>query len=256
MRKVILKDTLMNLQTAIQNKTREKLFVSLATKPGTTGVRFYTRLFEMHGVNAEYVACECTDLARDITLVREYCAGASVTMPYKQQVLNYIDVNYSAFTPVNTILNDRGFLSGYNCDLLGLTDLIHHQVQGKTVNILGSGAMSKNVKIICADQAEFCKIYSRKHGNWAMRNTNYDVLINTTSIGMDGEECPINPANVSLVVDCVIGNTPLIQRAAKHGSRVISGNDIYLAQLRYQFKLYTGISLDTSVLKDLAKTIW
>lgn len=246
----------MNLQTAIKKKSKEKLFVSLAMTPGTTGVKFYTKLFEIYGVNAEYVACECTDLYEDICLARSSCAGVSVTMPYKQQVLKYIDVNYSAYTPVNTILNDHGFLSGYNCDILGMKDLIEKEVEGKSVNILGSGAMSKNAKTICTDRAEFSKIYSRKHGNWLMRNTNYDVLINTTSIGMNGVDCPVDSINTDLVVDCVIGNTPLVQKAIKHGARVITGNDIYLSQLKHQFKLYTGITVDIGILKDLSKTVW
>ena len=234
----------MDLQTAINNKSKDKLFVSLALKPGTTGTRVYTKIFEKYNIDAEYVACECTDLAKDMALVRQYCAGASITMPYKKQVNNYIDVNYSTFTPINTVLNSNGFLTGYNCDLLGLKDLLEKRIIGKNVNILGSGAMSQNAQLICNTKAGFCKVYSRNRNNWVLRNTQYDVLINTTSIGMGTDECPVDDIRADLIVDCVIGDTELIRRARSLGKEFITGNDVYLAQLKHQARLYTGINIE------------
>ena len=233
----------MDLQTAINNRTKDRLFVSLALKPGTTGTRVYTKIFDRYNINAEYVACECTDLARDMELVRQHCAGASITMPYKQQVIDYIDVNYSPCTPVNTVVNTNGFLAGYNCDLLGLKDILQTEIKGKKVGILGSGAMSQNVQTLCRTYADFYKVYSRKQGNWMLRNTVYDVLINTTSIGMDGVDSPLEAIRADLIVDCVVGQTPLLKQAYLAGSRFISGNDIYLAQLKHQARLYTGIDV-------------
>lgn len=233
----------MDLKTAIKNKNKERLFVSLALKPGTTGTKVYTKIFNQYGIDAEYVACECTDLEGDMALVREHCAGASITMPYKQQVVKFIDVNYSPFTPVNTIVNTNGYLAGYNCDLLGMKDLLESKVKDKQVNILGSGAMSQNAQMVCKPNATFYKIYSRRHGNWLMRNTTYDVLINTTSLGMNNE-CPVDQIRADLIVDCVMGDTPLIKRAREEGKECITGYDIYIAQLRHQARLYTGISIE------------
>ena len=234
----------MQLSEAIARQTKSKLFVSLALKPGTTGTRVYTKIFDKYNIDAEYVACECTDLAADMELVRKHCAGASITMPYKQQVVQYIDVNYSPCTPVNTVINTNGFLAGYNCDLLGLKDLLEPVISGKKVGILGSGAMSQNAQVLCRTYADFFKVYSRKQGNWMLRNTVYDVLINTTSVGMDGVDSPVETIRADVVVDCVIGNTPLVKQAYTPGSRFITGYDIYFAQLKHQAKLYTGISID------------
>ena len=49
----------MKLADAIAYKQKSELFVSLAAKPGKTGMTFYNALFEHHGINAEYVACHC-----------------------------------------------------------------------------------------------------------------------------------------------------------------------------------------------------
>jgi shikimate 5-dehydrogenase len=73
----------MNLSDAVNEQTRQKLFVSLAGKPGTTGTTFYNKLFDYHNIDAEYVACSCVDLAQDIDLARNTCSGISVTMPFK-----------------------------------------------------------------------------------------------------------------------------------------------------------------------------
>ena len=53
--------TSMNLQQAIEWQSKNKLFVSLAARPGKTGETFYNTLFAYHGIDAEYVACVCTD---------------------------------------------------------------------------------------------------------------------------------------------------------------------------------------------------
>jgi shikimate 5-dehydrogenase len=234
----------MQLSEAIARQTKSKLFVSLALKPGVTGQRVYTKIFNKYNIDAEYVACECTDLAADMELVRKHCAGASITMPYKQQVVQYIDVNYSPCTPVNTVVNTNGFLAGYNCDLMGLNDVLAGKLAGKTVKILGSGAMSQNAQIICREYAKYYKVYSRKQENWMLRNTTYDVLINTTSIGMDGIASPVESIRADLVVDCVIGAVPLHRQAMASNIPIITGHDIYLAQLKHQARLYTGITVE------------
>lgn len=235
----------MTLDEAIKQQTKSKLYVSLAIKPGTTGTKAYTKIFNHYGIDAEYVACECTDLSKDIELVRQHCAGASITMPYKQAVAKYIDVSYTAFTPVNTIINNNGSLFGYNCDLLGLADVLQYKIQGKSVKILGNGAMSKNAQVLCNEFADFYKVYNR--GNWVLRNTEYDVLINTTSIGMQSSDCPVEHLRANLIVDCVIGDTELIRKAQDAGKDYITGREIYLAQLKHQAKLYTGFDIEDSL---------
>lgn len=232
----------MNLLAAIKQQKRKNLFVSLSQRPGRTGTVVYNTIFQRFQIDAEYVACECTDLKSDIELVRKHCAGASISMPYKIPVSDLVDVNYSPFTPVNTITNKNGHLAGYNCDLLGLIDLLRNKIASKTVIILGDGAMSQNIQLICYHWARQCRVYNRS--NWSQRHQPADILINTTSIGMNDKECPVDEILCDLVVDCVIGNTELINLAARKNKQIISGKDIYLAQLRHQCRLYTELKID------------
>jgi shikimate dehydrogenase len=245
----------MNVQQAISWQTKSKLFVSLAAKPGKTGETFYNTLFKHHNIDAEYVACECTDLASDMQLVRQHCAGASITMPYKNQVQKYLDKSNANFMPINTVVNQAGVLTGYNCDYLGLQDILQDSVKDKSVVILGDGAMADNASLLCVDAANV-KIFSRRKDNWIYRHSKCDVLINSTSIGMGTEETPVDKITANLVIDCVIGNTKLIRHALDAGRQIITGAEIYIAQFQHQFRLYTEQDADQDVLKLVVKKVF
>jgi shikimate 5-dehydrogenase len=242
----------MNVQNAINWQHAGKLFVSLAANPGKTGEQVYNTLFKHQNIDAEYVACECTDLASDMELVRRHCAGASITMPFKKQVEKYIDMSWTSYAPINTVVNKDGFLTGYNCDLMGLKEVLGDKFKDKKIVLLGTGAMATNVKELCTEN-DICEV---QRNNWHLRHTSGDILINTTSIGMGTNESPVDVINASMVVDCVIGDTELIKQAHRAGKAYITGSDIYIAQFKYQFKLYTGQDADEEVLKVIAKKVF
>jgi len=246
----------MKLQQAIEWQHAENLFVSLSAKPGKTGEQFYNTLFKHHNINAEYVACECIDLAADMKLVREHCAGASISMPFKRQVEKHIGMSWAGYgMPINTVINKDKFLTGYNCDYMGLKDLLSEQIKDKKIIILGDGAMADNIQELCS-QVPTVQVASRRKNTWEIRRDKCDILINTTSIGMGSNESPVEDPNANLIVDCVIGNTQLIKQAKQSGKSVITGADIYIAQFRYQFKLYTEQDPDEDVLKLIARNVF
>ena len=243
----------MNIQQAIDWQKKARLFVSLAARPGRTGETFYNTLFQYHGINAEYVACECKDLAVDMDFARKYCAGVSVTMPFKIEVGQFVDAWECRPGPVNTIKVKQGRFIAYNCDYRGLEDTIT-DVKGKTITILGDGAMAENVKLLAEYKGANVNQYSRRAGNWDQRHQASDIVVNCTSIGMGTEESPLDHVNdVSTVVDCVIGNTALLKMARNSGHKAISGAEIYIAQFKHQFKVYTGMDADAAVVSRVAK---
>jgi shikimate dehydrogenase len=248
----------MNLQSAIDWQSKSKLFVSLAAKPGKTGETFYKTLFDHHGIDAEYVACVCTDLAQDMQLVRRHCAGASITMPFKRTAAHFVDTTVSpvvgAITPINTVVNQNGMLTAYNCDYLGLADVAAQDFKGLHVVILGDGAMSENARLLCKDAT--ITQASRRSYTWQLRNTQCDVLINTTSIGMNSADSPVDYINANTVIDCVIGDTELLRKANPIGAKTISGAEIYMAQFAHQFKYYTNQEPDHMVVAAVAKQLF
>lgn len=245
----------MDLKSAISWKEKSKLYVSLAAKPGKTGETFYNTLFKYHKIDAEYVACKCTDLKEDLALAREHCAGISITMPFKQQALDYIDSSDNLNGAVNTIVNDNKKLIGYNCDFMGIRDLLGSSFANKTIVVLGDGAMARNFLSLMADAA--VTQHSRKMNNWEDRHRAADILVNTTSVGMAEGESPVNHLdNIKTVVDCVIGATKLYRMSMHAGRKYISGADLYLAQFAHQFKIYTGIEPDKKVTQRVAKELF
>lgn len=247
----------MDIRTAIENKTKSKLFVSLSKYPGTTGKKFYTQLFSYYNIDAEYAPCESTNLEKDIKLVRAHCAGASISMPYKTMVWDFLNSVPTPITPVNTILNNPpGYLTGFNCDLMGMESLLLERLRNKQVTILGDGAMAWNFKILCSKNNATVHQFSRKQSNWHLKNIKTDVIINCTSIGMHGAASVVEQINADLVIDCVIGNTSLIKQSRAQGSEVVSGADLYVAQLEHQFAIYTNIYPARSIIQNLAKEIF
>ena len=73
----------------------------------------------------------------------------NVTIPYKESVIPYLDwISDTARTigAVNTIVNENGFLRGYNTDFGGMCALMEKnqiELHHKKVLILGSGGTSK-----------------------------------------------------------------------------------------------------------------
>ena len=246
----------MKLADAIKYNNQPQLYVSLAAIPGTTGTRFYRHMFHHHGISADYVACECDDLASDLELAKDHVNGVSITMPFKTQLTEFVDQwADDRLTVANTLKVDKHRFIAYNCDLLALEKLLPEHTQGRTVVILGDGAMAQNVRLACAGARDIVTA-SRKTGTWENRHRACDVLINATSVGMTDQSPVSSVEQAGMVVDCIIGNTRLAYMASKADKPVITGNDIYLEQFKLQFAAYTGQIPDIQELQQLSKKIF
>lgn len=86
--------------------------------------------FRALGIPAQYGVFEIpdTELSRFIENARhEPISGLSVSLPYKEDILRYIDVlddDAKKIGAVNTIVNKSGFLYGYNTDFVGAVDAL------------------------------------------------------------------------------------------------------------------------------------
>lgn len=188
-------------------------------------------------------------------------AGVNVTIPYKQQVIPYLDDlsdTARAIGAVNTIVNRSGRLYGDNTDLAGMIALIRRlglELHGKKVLILGTGGTSKTARA-AAQQLGAAEVYRlsrsgredavtyeearRLHGDAA-------VLINTTPCGMYPavEGCPLDPADfprLEGVVDAVYNplRTNLVLAAQERGIPAQGGLYMLAAQAVYAGALFRG----------------
>ena len=117
---------------------------------------FFNAKFEKEGINAEYFKFEIPNISHLINVIENNpeLRGLNVTIPYKEQVMAYldkIDPDTKQIGAVNVIKIDRSGgkpeLTGHNSDLSGfqrsISPLIkeHH----KKALILGTGGASKAV---------------------------------------------------------------------------------------------------------------
>ena len=117
---------------------------------------YFNQKFESENIDAEYINFEIPDVGMlmEVVAENENLNGLNVTIPYKEQVIPFldeIDPAASEVGAVNVIKFIRGKdglrLKGYNSDIIGFTDSIksllkpHHQ----SALVLGTGGAAKAV---------------------------------------------------------------------------------------------------------------
>ena len=168
--------------------------------------------------------------------------GINVTIPYKQDVIKYLDyVDDKARTigAVNTVVNKDGKLYGYNTDYFGLKTLLdcnEFDLKNKKVLILGTGGTSKTAYAVCEDSgASFlCKV-SRSAKDGALsyedvyeKHSDASYIVNTTPAGMypnlDGMPVDLRRfTNLEGVADVIYN--PLRTRLIEEAEELVEGNN-------------------------------
>lgn len=224
--------------------------------------------FRTAGVNGAYLAFRITDIAEGVRAVRALnMRGVSVTIPHKVSVMPLLD----ALTPlarnigaVNTITNDDGMLEGDNTDAKGAADALARQtdLNGKRVAILGAGGAARAVAFGVKEKGARVTILNRtveKGESLAaaldaaflpltdLRPDRYEVLINTTPVGMtpriDAMPLPETALAPGMVVMDIIYSplrTRLLETAEQRGCIVVDGLGMFVGQGAAQFERWTG----------------
>jgi len=200
-------------------------------------------------------------------------------MPYKQEVIQYLDeLDPSArlIGAVNTVVNENGTLIGYNTDGKGFfKSLPSFAIQGKKMTILGAGGAATAIIAQAAlDQAEEIFVFTRQSSydktvskmaviGWQTKSrvqvlnledsatlqekiNQSDLLVNGTSVGMDGKTLPLAesiqlPSQI-LVADVIYKpfETPFLKWARSQKVEAVNGLGMLLYQAAEAFELWTG----------------
>jgi len=216
-------------------------------------------------------------------------AGANVTIPYKEEVMKYLDeiTGEAKFIgAVNTIHNKEGKLIGYNTDGQGfITSLLSEgrvKLESQKVFLIGAGGAGKAIavklveraveRLVIIDKVEEkakalvkrlrenvpdCPVYASPHVGKEFAKTigESTLLINATPVGMnEGDPCVIDPncLHKDLLVYDVVYNreTPLIGEAKKRGLRVLGGIGMLIYQGAASFEIWTGRKAPVEVMRD------
>lgn len=197
--------------------------------------------------------------------------GLSVTRPHKEKVLQYldkIDEEAQLIGAVNTIVFEKGRLTGYNTDAKGALDAIENKVKvaKKRVVVLGAGGAAKAIiyetlkrgaEVVVLNRSEkkaddlaeyFGKDKALLTGGLEALSKHfkegYDILINTTPDPM-----PINPEWIipgSFVMDIMVypQYSAFLSVAQQKKCCLIFGYEMWINQALVQQKLWFKDSID------------
>jgi shikimate 5-dehydrogenase len=229
-----------------------KTFISLSNYPGSTGKYFYNKFFEYYSIDAEYIPKKSVNLKEDLEkAILDNVSGISLSMPFKQEVLSYLDkktANVEIYGTCNTVKLENDLLVGYNADINGLYQISKFIKPTDRITILGIGAMGQ-MFISYLEESHYgnLNICARSLGTWDNRHAASDVIVNCTAFGTATIDSPLDfiPPNANLVIDLAIKNNNLEQQCIHNRTKYISGKEFYKFQFLQQFEIYTGIGPDT-----------
>ena len=249
--------------------------------------------FDRTDENGVYVAWEIEekDLQSTLNNILIYdMYGINLSMPYKQAVLPFLDELTPAASligAVNTVLPKEGRLIGHNTDGKGFfASLAPFDIKGKSMLILGSGGAA--TAIICQallDGVQEIFVFDKAHHvastvermqvlsdqmdipiqvdsmeNQQSLQTALDkveLLIQATSIGMDGHSMPLS-REVQLSKDLLVADliyhpieTPFLAFCRQQGCHAINGLGMLLHQAAEAFYLWTGKRMPTDEIGEL-----
>lgn len=186
-------------------------------------------------------------------------SGLNVTMPYKQEVMKYLDElspEAEAIGAVNVIVRRNGKLKGFNTDYFGFKKMLERNgvdVKDRKCVVLGNGGASKAVTQVLFDKgASEVHVLSHKaidEGAALKENRDCEIMVNTTPVGMypSNGESVVSPGSfprLRWAIDVVYNplRTNFICQAQKSLIDAIGGLEMLVYQGIYSAMLFTTLS--------------
>ena len=199
-------------------------------------------------------------------------AGANVTIPHKQAVMQQMDVmdpEAARARAVNTIARDGDRLVGSNTDIAAIRSAIAStglEPMGAKAVILGAGGAARAAAValdgahltFVSRHAEDADVPGRAIAwddpSLHALTRSADLLVNATPLGRR-DEMPIRPAALprdGAVIDLVYvtGGTPLVRKARALGLRTADGWEVLLRQGALSFERWTGHPAPVDAMRD------
>ncbi|HDX9571433.1 TPA: shikimate dehydrogenase [Bacillus mobilis] len=214
-------------------------------------------------------------------------SGFNVTTPHKVAIMDYldkIDPLAKQIGAVNTVVHKDGKLIGYNTDGIGfvraLQSISSEPLQEKRILLLGAGGASRAIYFSLADVGvkeidvanrtvdkakEFIASCTATVHSVALslekateEQGNYDIIIQTTTIGMHPrvEHTPLQISSLKkgTIVSDIIYNpfeTKILCEAKEQGAVVQNGIDMFVYQGALAFEMWTGCVPNIDRMKQL-----
>jgi 3-dehydroquinate dehydratase/shikimate dehydrogenase len=218
-------------------------------------------------VNGVYVALHAKTLKDLLACVRDIpIHGLSITMPYKESILRYLDNTDTHTTKIgacNTVVRAQdGKLYGFNTDTAGVVRPLERRLalEQAKVLVLGAGGAARAAVFglkergaevyVLNRSAEAGKKLARQARARTIKRADlkklvFDVIINATPVGMGNtRDTPLHEDEIKakFVFDMIYDpvETRLIKLAKARGVEIIPGIEMFVHQAARQFEIWTG----------------
>lgn len=242
--------------------------------------QLHKEIYKRIGLNAAYknFPCPADKVPHAIESIRTLSiSGTNVTIPYKETVMPYLDeIDPTAQTlgVVNTILNQNGYLKGYNTDYEGFGLLFKRRnwnLKGSHITILGTGGSSKMVvqyvKDHGAESITLISRFSKKiENNGIITYKTYqelpglegDYLINTTPVGMypNMSASPITDETVThygAFIDLIYNplETIFLKQARNQNKPAVNGLEMLIGQAVKSVEIWENKTFPSTLVDEL-----
>lgn len=239
----------------------------------------FTTVLHRMGVKGAYVPfmVQPKDIGRAMQSIHILnLAGANVTVPHKESVIQYLDVlseGANIIGAINTVVRTGDQLKGYNTNAIGVMDALNHvgfDASKKTALVFGTGGAAKAVAFILnwlrteavyvagRSRAKAAAVVGRFAGTPLALEDLSDqtpaahIVVNATSVSSPEESASLaavaeelSLSSCELLLDLNYGREKNFwkARAEKENIRFIDGLLPLAYQARRTFALWTGMNV-------------
>ncbi|MFO0699275.1 MAG: shikimate dehydrogenase [Nitrospira sp.] len=252
--------------------------------------------FRTLGLNFVYLAWQVDTIGDAVKGLRALgnFRGASVTIPHKvaaMPFLDYVESTAKRIGAINTIVADKGELTGYNTDATGALRALREggvDLKGQRIVVLGSGGAARAIAVALVAESGVEKLTLlgiedsertrlaqdiRFVGVATVEDFHLDeavlrrvlsdshVLIHCTPVGMSPKSdttcVPASLLHSGLAVMDIVYNpreTQLLKDAKRAGCKTIPGLEMFLNQAVAQFELWTNQPAPVAVMRTVLES--
>lgn len=239
----------------------------------------HKKFFELSGKTETYELfdIEPENLKNDFFEVINKCSGINVTIPYKTQVIEFLDrLDESAerYNSVNCIAKENGQLVGYNTDCIGFLRSVSEKALGGKFLLTGCGGAGRMMALESAAHggditiairesdiemaktlvSEINEKFPKVSAEIVLLNEikgDFDLLANSTPVGMypNINACPVTEDVISHcenVFDAIYNprETVLIKTAKSLNKNAAGGMSMLVLQAQAAHEIWYGGKFD------------
>ena len=265
----------------METSSKTKLFGILGTPiTHTLSPKMHSYMAKKSGIDMAYLAFDVQPEDLHTAMEGMKSAGAcgfNITAPHKIEIMKELDEirdDARHMNSVNTIVNRNGKWYGFNTDGDGFCiSLILEgcEIKDKNILVIGAGGSARGVcyklteygaKSITMTSRTKEKVHIigemvKKYSNTEFytdidKETKYDIIINTTPLGMHPFEDK-NPCDFMEIIDAntvccdLIYNpskTVFLNEAENRGAKIVNGLGMLIMQGILAFELFNDVKLD------------